>query len=201
MFRRLRFPSSSAHCCGCYLQQQKRFASSAFCIVGSTTKELSPEDVKRLYSRPENCRSSITTATNSQETSSFESTGPILDLSVIGVVKNTQLGPTDDQLPLLKCDIVSSWISPARGAVSDFIVDKQVFRVQVRGRKYFSSPSCSSPTNLFQENAIMFCHGRLILKPVFDSNNFKYQYFPELILSDEYGWAECLMHEKVTKKN
>jgi hypothetical protein len=183
MFRRFSFNFN-------LLQQHQQ--QRLFSIVGSETRELSSDEIKKLYSRPENVVSSSSSSKNSSLLSA--TTGPLLDLSLVGVVKNTQVGPSDDQSLSLKCEIATSWISPSRGAVADFLIDKQVFRVNVRGKKYLLH------SDLFRENSIVYCHGRLILKPVFDSNNFRYQYFPELILTDEFGWAECLLYEKVEKR-
>lgn len=122
-------------------------------------------------------------------------TGPVCDLSLCGVVRNTALGPEDEEPQRqIRCEIVTSWVSPSRGVVSQWVADRQVFRVAVRAESN-SKWHCESTTP-FRDGAIVYLLGKLHLRPMFDATSFTYHYLPELVLSDEFGVAECVMHEK-----
>lgn len=170
-----------------------RFAPSlrlAFTRCGSSVTELSAVEAAK-YARP---AAAADGAAALAKPSNERVTGPVLDCTLCGVVRNTAVGPADDS-PVLRCDVVATSVSPSRGPLSEWVVDKQIFRVAVRGK--YAAQQCT----VFRDGAVVYCHGRLLLKPIFDANSFSYQYTPEVVVSDEYGWAQCVMRETAAVPN
>jgi hypothetical protein len=203
------------------LRQPLLSRARTFSVCGAVATPLSSADVAKYAMPAAVAQRGAASAVSVDVANALgaPATGPVFDCSVCGVVQNMQLFAGDDAVPALQCDVITSWVSPSRGAISQWTADKQAVRVNVRGAAAAlavramkrrptapvgpprggvdDEPDAADRAAVLRDGAVVFVHGRLLLRPNFDAATFAYHYLPELVVSDQYGWARCISVEAV----